>query len=192
MNDTITKELIQACKNGRRDSFAILMNACRSYAFSVAFRLLCDEEDTKDAVQESFIRLWKALDRYDGRAKFTTWFYAIVSNVCLDALRARKRTVGFVSLNDELDEAHALVEEVRIDVALSNGELARIISSLTDTLPETQRLVFVLRDLEDLTVDEVCEITGLSCGSVKTNLHYARRTIRKILNNKYKLTGGAS
>jgi len=190
MIDTITNELIQACKNGRSDSFAELIKECRPYAFSVAFRLLCDEDDAKDAAQEAFIKLWKAIDKYDGRAKFTTWFYTIVSKVCLDKLRSRKRCAGFVSLNDVQDVANLIADDGCFDAGMSNRELAAIIASLTNGLPETQRLVFVLRDLEDLSVDEVCEVTGLSRGSVKTNLHYARRTIRDILIKKYNLTGG--
>jgi RNA polymerase sigma-70 factor, ECF subfamily len=189
MKETITQELIEACRQGREEAFARLIAICRPYAYSVAFRMLCDEHDAKDAVQEAFIRIWKALDKYDGRAKFTTWFYAIVSRVCLDRLRARKRSAHVLSLDDRTEISDIITDDYRVDTELSNRDLAQIIASLTDGLPETQRLVFVLRDLEDLSIEEVCVVSGLSAGSVKTNLCYARRRIRAILIKQYKLTG---
>lgn len=157
------------------------MRAHQSYAFAVARNLLHDDQEALDAVQETFIRIWKNIGRFDDQTKFTTWMYAITSRICLDALRARtRRERTFVPLDSETIADGTAMDD-QLDDAFERKELAAMIPTLTASLPDTQRLVFVLRDIEDLTVDEVCEVTGLSRGSVKTNLCYARRTIRERL-----------
>ncbi len=157
------------------------MEEFQGYAFAVAFRVVCNEEDARDIVQESFIRVWNNFGRYDTAIKFTTWLYSIVTNLCLDALRARKRrpipstddeSISFLATTADCDDP---------EQSFSNKEMASTIGKLTDDLPPTQKIVFVLRDLQELSVKEVCEILGLSEGSVKTNLVYARRHIRQRL-----------
>ena len=83
------------------------------------------------------------------------------------------------------NDLDSLADEQSLDQTQTTEEMIRIVKALTGRLPAKQKLVFVLRDLEDLPVDEVSEITGLSVGSVKTNLHYARRAIRDLMEREY-------
>jgi RNA polymerase sigma-70 factor, ECF subfamily len=190
IDDIITMDLIRQCRTGERNSLNVLVRTCQSFVFSVAFRLLADEEEAKDATQDSFLRMVRHLDRFDHRVKFTTWLYTIATNICLDKLRARKAQARFVS-RDQTERLEELSSGApAVDDHQANKELAHIIGGMTAMLPEKQRLVFVLRDLEDLSVDEVCAITGLSRGSVKTNLHYARREIRSRLARHYQVLEG--
>lgn len=167
------------------NAFNLLIRHYQSYAFAIAFRLLCNEQDAKDVVQESFIRIWKNLHRFDHRAKFTTWMYKIATNISLDRLRTNKRYSQIFSVTDTEEISETMRDDHAIDEIYSNEQLAQIIMKLTADLPTKQRLVFILRDLEDLTIEEVCKISGLTIGSVKTNLHYARRTIRTWLIQQY-------
>ncbi len=184
-NDEQSEELIIKCQHGDMNAFNLLIRQYQPYAFAIAFRLLCDEQDAKDVVQESFIRIWKNLHRFDHRVKFTTWIYKIATNISLDRLRIKKRHSQIFSVTDIVEISETMTDEQGFDEIYSNAQLAQIIMKLTEDLPTKQRLVFILRDLEDLTVEEVCKISGLTIGSVKTNLHYARRTIRTWLSQQY-------
>ena len=157
------------------------MEQYQGYAFAVAFRVLCDEEEAKDVVQESFIRIWSSLPRYNREMKFTTWMYSIVAHLCYDKLRTRKKK-GTTAL-DAVDPSllASVAVEHNPERLYSNKELARVITMLTDKLPPKQKIVFVLRDIQGLSVREVSGILRLSENSVKANLVYARRFLREHL-----------
>ncbi len=157
------------------------MEEYQSYAFAVAFRFLSDEEDAKDVVQDSFISVWKNFPRYDAAVKFTTWLYSIVTNRCYDKLRSR-RTRNTTSIDDASPSLLAsLVADQNPEREYTNAELSRLIETLTEKLPSKQKMIFVLRDLQGLSIAEVCGILQISEASVKTNLVYARRHLREIL-----------
>lgn len=168
--------LIARGARGDMQAFAALVRETESCAFALAVRMLDDADDAEDAVQECFLRVWRHLGRYDGRAKFTTWLYTIVSRICLDRLRERARTGAVTTRLPEGCEAVGTVESA--EARIETRDLAEAVRAMARELPPVQRLVFTLRDLEDLPVREVCDITGLSEGSVKTNLCYARRALR--------------
>jgi RNA polymerase sigma-70 factor (ECF subfamily) len=162
-------------------AFRPLVEEYQGYAFSVAFRVLCDEEEARDVVQESFIRIWSNLRRYNREVKFTTWMYSIVTHLCYDKLRSRKkRGATAIDAVDPSLLASVAVED-NPERLFNNKELAGVITMLTEKLPPKQKMVFVLRDLQGLSVREVSDILGVSEGSVKTNLVYARRYLREQL-----------
>lgn len=169
-------------QNGDEAAFALLMREYQSYAFALALRLLCHEEDALDVVQNAFVRVWKHLPAYDGRGKFTTWLYTIVTNLCLDRMRQRKREQRVIDSSssdttefpaqDDMEQRHC------------NADLIRRLILLTGRLTETQRLVFTLRDLQELSIKEVADITGLSKASVKVHSSQARKRLRQILTTE--------
>jgi RNA polymerase sigma-70 factor, ECF subfamily len=171
-------------------AFEELVRNYQPYAFSLAMKFLCDEAEASDVVQESFLRVWKHIDRYDPNQKFTTWLYKIVSNLCVDRFRSIKRRRSIFLSRDRDPIMEDLPDERDWATLRSHEQLADIIRTLSNQLTRTQKLVFTLRDLQDLTVDEVVEITGLSIGSVKTNLHYARKAIREKLVRHYGVVRG--
>jgi RNA polymerase sigma-70 factor (ECF subfamily) len=171
-------------------AFEELVRKYQPYAFSLAMKFLCDDAEASDVVQESFLRVWKNIDRYDPNQKFTTWLYRIVANLCVDRFRSLKRSRSIFLSRDHDPLLEDLPDE-RDWVALQSQEqLAEIVRTLSGRLSKTQKLVFTLRDLQDLSVDDVMEITGLSMGSVKTNLHYARKAIRDMLVRHYGIVRG--
>ena len=177
LSDTEIARLAAAASSGDSTAFGALVRATQSYAYSLAFRFLCSEPDARDIVQEAFVRVWQHLGEYDKSRKFTTWLYTIVSNLSMDHIRSRKRRLGLFVSNSEEEP----VDPVEFETIHSNAELASIVQNLTGQLPPTQRLVFVLRDLQDLSVGEVVKASRLSEASVKTNLHLARKRIRELL-----------
>lgn len=170
--------LIDRCLRHERSAFRQLVEEHQHYVFTIAFRVLRDEEDARDVTQETFIRVWKKLDTYDMQTKFTTWLYTIATNLAYDQLKgsSRKRQRLSVVGSSELESVAAPMEE---EARIVNRDLAVKIAELAGGLPPKQQKVFILRDLQDLSVDEVARVLSMSVNSVKTNLCYARRSIRE-------------
>ncbi len=153
-------------------------------AYSAAYKILLNSEDAKDAAQESFIKLWKNIDRFNFEAKFTTWFYKIVINMSLDKLKARKRKEeNLYSITDRQDFENLFLQETP---DYSEKEFADIVAKLTESLSPKQKIVFTLRDLNGLDIGLISESLNMSPGTVKTNLVYARRRIKELLAKIYK------
>ncbi|MBN2214213.1 MAG: RNA polymerase sigma factor [Bacteroidales bacterium] len=170
-------DMIHKCRNRDEKAFRILVEKFQSYAFNLAFRLVLNEDDAKDIIQESFIRIWKHIHQYDQKILFTTWLYKIVINLCYDNLKStRRRNHMAMRLAD--NQAVPVIND-NASGNEDNKELIRKIRKLSKTLTLKQRMVFILRDLLDLPVKEVSGILGLSEGSVKTNLYLARLNIRE-------------
>ena len=187
MPETDLHSLIFRCQGGDRAAFRELVEQHRPLAYGLALRMLCEENDAEDVVQEAFVRVWKHIGEYRGENRFTTWLYAIVSHLCLDQLRRRRRTRLLFARSEETSETERLPDLRLLDQAHSNKELAAIVRLLAGKLPSKQRLVFTLRDLQECSIEETSSITGMSAASVKSNLCHARRHIRKTLASVYEV-----
>jgi RNA polymerase sigma-70 factor (ECF subfamily) len=175
--NTPETELLQRSRYGDQEAFREIVQGHQRYAYAVAYRFLGNEADAEDVVQESFISVWTHLDKYDPRRKFATWLYRIVANRCLDFIKSknRRRTenpadperAGSGQSFEDPEKAHDVKERLGMVNAQVRG------------LPEKQRMVFILRDLQDLGIDETSEILNMSKASVKSNLFHARKTLRR-------------
>jgi RNA polymerase sigma-70 factor, ECF subfamily len=173
------EKLITRCREGESLAFRELVERYQGYAFSLAFRILWDENDAREAVQESFVRVWKHLETYDGQSKFTTWLFTIVTHLAQDRLKANMRRENiFTRLTGASDNAGD-TWGADPDTQLDNRALVERIKALAGDLPPVQRMVFVLRDLQDLTIAEVADRLRMSTGAVKANLCLARARIRR-------------
>jgi RNA polymerase sigma-70 factor (ECF subfamily) len=175
------EKLVSLIRQGNSVAFGHLVERHQSYIARIVSRFLFSEEDSREVVQDTFVRIWKHLDDYDGHCRFTTWIYTIAFNLCIDKTKAlkRRREVRF-PLNFET-RADAQVE---ITDQITNPDhvlLGKVIRKLAPQLSRVQKLVFVLRDIQDLPVEEVCHITGFDAGKVKSNLYYARKFMREKL-----------
>ena len=172
--------LIEECRKGNLNNFRKVVEKASPFAYSVAFRMLGDEDLAKDVVQETMVTVWQKLDGIKAAEGFKSWLYRIVINKCYDELRKRKRSQEF-SQNGEIWENLADTLSDNSSACLENMELAAIISGLTEKLSPKQKAVFILSDLEDMTNDEIALITGISKLAVKANLYYARKSIKAML-----------
>ena len=179
-NDKV-QDMIWRSREGDLSAFQQLVEHYQHYAYILAFRLLGDDEDAKDAVQEAFIRVWKHIKNFNLSSKFTTWFYRIVTNLCLDRIKAQKRKNRVFSQGIGQDQLLVPTNKKNPEENCINKYLAGTIIRLSEALTPKQHIVFVLRDLQDLDTKEVARISGMSVNSVKSNLFYARRNIRERL-----------
>jgi RNA polymerase sigma-70 factor (ECF subfamily) len=175
-----TQILINRCLQGNTNAFGILVDEYQGLVYGLAFRMLCDEEDAKDMVQTVFLKAWLQLRKYDAQYKFSTWLYKITANLCVDALRSVKRfqTIDNAQIIDNLN----ISSSDNLETEIINRDLKDLILLLTNELTPKQKLIFTLRDIEELDIEEVEKISGLSAAKIKSNLYLARQNIKNKLN----------
>jgi RNA polymerase sigma-70 factor (ECF subfamily) len=171
-------DLFMLAGNGNHGAFRKIVEKHQSFVYALAFRFLGNAADAEDAVQESFIRVWRHLSEFDSRKKFTTWLYRIVANLCLDQMKSRSRRRKTILIQSENDLANFPDPAGDPDRAFDDREKVRMVHRLIQDMPDKQRMVFVLRDLQDLSVEEVSGILNMPRHSVKSNLYYARKFLR--------------
>lgn len=170
------RDLIGRSKEKDPEAFAALLSEYQLPVFRLAFRLLCDEDDAKDIVQETFIKVWLSLGSYNDQYRFSTWLNKIAVNLCYDRLKS----ASYSTMKGKGEEhLPALASAENLEADLINKELKALIVLLTEELSPKQRLVFTLRDLEGMDTDEIATITRFSAAKIKSNLFLARKYIRE-------------
>ncbi len=158
--------------------FSKLMEEHMDFACHIAQRFVQEEASVQDIVQNAFIKAWKAFHSFkEEQALFSTWLYSIVKNESIDYIRISKKLEVQDLSNVET------IAEGQSDHADPYDLIQKVIL-LADQLPNTQKEIFVLRDLEGYSIREVMKMTKLSEGSIKTNLYLARKTLRNWLNKE--------
>lgn len=182
-------DAIAGVLNGDIDRFAELVDAYQEPAIRIAFTFLGNYEEARDAAQEAFIRAYQALGSFHRKAKFSTWLYRIVVNICKDAYRRKAHQPKIAARVGPGDPA-AEQEDFMVDVddpsaspadAFANQELSRKLTRAIAQLPEKQRQAFMLHHLHGLPLDEVALIMGCRLGTVKAHIFRAMGNLRRIL-----------
>ena len=173
------QEIIRCVRNGDRTAFRKLVEMYQQKAYRFAFRILGNEEEAKDAVQESFIKIWQKIGSFDPSREFIPWMYRILANTSTDRLRAMHRHTMIPI--DLVSQSTGAMQQCDPLTPADNHELAILIKGLAEMLPEKQKLVFILRDIEGMASKEVESITNLTEISVKSNLYHARKSVRERL-----------
>jgi len=178
------KDIIKSSIKKDEGSFRILVERYADYAFSVAFRIINEEEESKDVIQEAFISVWNNIGRFRMEDNFTNWLYRIIVNKCYDSLRKKKRK-ALIYPDSKNWNIPGLFSEDTPDERLNNQEIGSMIEQLTNNLSPKQKVVFVLSELEGFSHDDIAGITGMNKTSVKSNLNHARRNIQMMLEKYY-------
>lgn len=166
------QELVRAFERGDRQAFVVLMARHERKIYNLAFRMLGQAEDARDATQDAFLSCYRNLGRFRGEAAFSTWLHRIAMNACYDALRKRRPS-------SSLDEA-ALEPAPSPDHAEKVAAAADVQRAL-QSVPEEFRAVLVLHELQDLPVERVAEILEVPVGTVKSRLHRGRVALGRAL-----------
>ena len=161
---------MELVRQERRDeAIALLLPAFRRRVFGLAYSFLRDREAAEDVTQEVFIKVWRALPRYDGRASMSTWMYTIARNASLSALRAR-RPQSSLSDPEVMEAVEAINPVPPADIIADRAAIRRLV----DQLPTKQRQVVMLFYMEGQSHEEVAAMLAMPVGTVKTLLHRAR------------------
>jgi RNA polymerase sigma-70 factor (ECF subfamily) len=181
--------LLARLADGEREALEELFGRYRLLAYRVAHRLLGNEADALDAVQEGFIKALTHLDSFQGRSTFKTWLLRVVSNAALDFGRQRGRRET-LSLDAPETSGQESSHPLALDdpaLGLERADLRRLLDEALATLSEAQRRTFVLHAEAELSYREVAEVLGISIGTVMSRLYYARQKLRVYLAQRIKL-----
>lgn len=186
--------LIERCKLGDQAAFASLVELHQDYVYNLAYRILQSHEEADDATQEAFVKIWQALPTFRGDAKFSTWTYRIVHNLCLNRLRSAKSGPQTVSVefnwNDEGNDGERemlanLPGDPVEDPAnrFDSAEQRKLIWREVDALPAKYREIITLYYGQELSYEEIAAMLEVPVGTVKTHLFRAKALLRGKLND---------
>ncbi len=168
---------IEEVLNGKTNYFSYIVERYQDIVFSIALKVLKNREDAEEMAQESFIKAFKSLHTFKGKAKFSTWMYRITYNTCISEVRKRK--LNFTSTDDVQirDEA----EEMNLD-GIPEENREHFVKAALEKLPEDEYTLILLYYFEEQSIDEVARVTGLTESNVKVKLHRARKKLYTFLN----------
>ncbi len=181
--------LIEAARNGDEDAFSAIVGRYRNPITNYLYRFLNDYEEAVDLAQETFVRVYFALDRYHTEFAFSTYIYRIATNLAISEIRKRKRrnilslTGLFQSADDEQQEFQPPDTRNRPDEDFADDERSRVIAKAIVTLPPKYRVPIILRDVEGKPYDEIAEILGLGLGTTKSRISRARGLLKEKLKH---------
>ena len=181
------KELIERSQKGDIDAFEELVARYERKVYTIAYRYMGNPEDASDLAQETFLKVFKSIDKFRGESSFSTWIYRITANICKDELRKIKRKPQ-TSLDQEiwLDEGSVIRQVVdekpTPDEAFEQKELWNYLQDLIANLSPEYRMVIVLRDINGYSYEEIAQITETSLGTVKSRLNRARKALSEQIN----------
>jgi RNA polymerase sigma-70 factor (ECF subfamily) len=185
MADTEEAEWIQRAQKGDRAAFGRLMRLHHRRIFACAAHMLGDRAEAEDAVQETFLRAYRAIDRFDGRAELSTWLYRICINVSLNTLRRRKRTDAADVHDPRVPEPAADPTQGGTDPrhAVEGAQLYGRLAKALDELSPSLRSTVVLVLLEGMPQKEAADVLGCSEGTIAWRIHESRRRLREKLGD---------
>jgi RNA polymerase sigma factor (sigma-70 family) len=140
-------------------------------------KMVIDHDDADDLTQETFIKVWKALDNFKGDSQLFTWIYRIATNECLNHLAKKKRRF-FLPINDITEELSNKIDDSNM---ISGDEIQLKLQKALLTLPDKQRLVFNMKYYDEMKYEEISEITGTSVGALKASYHLAVKKVEEHL-----------
>ncbi|NNL86651.1 MAG: sigma-70 family RNA polymerase sigma factor [Myxococcales bacterium] len=182
-------EVVSRVRSGETDAFRLLVERYQARALGLARRVLRDDDAAKDAVQEAFLKAYRSLAKFEGRAKFYTWFYRLVLNQCLD-MKRRAKPERFAEFEDAdpLEVAAGQVPQPEVaGVAYEpaaeamRGELRQHIAKAIAQLPDGPRKTLVMREVDGLSYAEIAKALDVPKGTVMSRLHYARKQVKTML-----------
>jgi RNA polymerase sigma-70 factor (ECF subfamily) len=180
-------EVVQASLDGEQKAFSELVRRYDNRLLNFVYRTVGDRERAEDLVQETFVRVYRHLHRFDQTKKFSTWIYTIAGNLAKNELRNRSRNplVLFQAIKQSWDADHRPLEwedhTYKPDDLFRKRHLREKVEAAVAELPEHHRVVFVLRELEGKTYEEIADITGVNLGTVKSRLNRARTNFARII-----------
>lgn len=184
----LERALLRRLRDRDERAFRELLELHRDRVYNITFRMLGNRAEAEDVAQEVFISVFKTIDQFREESKFSTWLYRVAVNHCKNRIKylARRHDRDREELDESAHQVNGATTGVPIraaqpDRALEGAQMEKLLQEAIGNLDDDHRIVVVLRDVEDLSIEEICEITGLPDGTVKSRLHRARLALRKKL-----------
>jgi RNA polymerase sigma-70 factor (ECF subfamily) len=170
-------ELVRRAQRGETRAFSTLVTEHQQFVYNLALRSLGDAREAEDVAQEAFVRAWQALPQFRGQARFQTWLYRIVVNLCFTRLPRLRRELAALSEEEALDLPSESWSDPAADV--EQAEQRAFLFRQIEALPESYRLLVTLRFQQELSYEEIASIVNLPLGTVKIGIFRARQRLRE-------------
>jgi RNA polymerase sigma-70 factor (ECF subfamily) len=180
-------ELVKKAQKGDNPAFEELVKRYEHKVYNIAYRILGNEEDAKDALQDTFLRALRFIKKFKGKSSFYTWLYRITTNVCLTRLKRRKNQRITISLDEPIKAEDDIQREIpdyshSPEILHERRQMQEVLQHAIGELPTDYRAVVVLRDLQGLSNKEVSKALQISLAAVKSRLHRGRVFLRNRLS----------
>ena len=169
---------IKKTLEGDSNSFSVLVERYQNMVFALALKMLKHREESEEVSQDTFIKVYKSLSKFNGESKFSTWIYRIAYNTCLDRIKKNSKYNNNVEINEITSNEISHTESI-FD-SLENKERSIIVKQCMDKLPEDERIIIHLFCFEELNLKEIVEIVSMTEGNVKVKLFRARKKLFSI------------
>ncbi len=184
------RNLVERAKSGDQSAFRAIMKKNSRRLYRVARAVMRDDTEAEDVVQETYLRAFSDLSKFRGESSLTTWLTRIALNEALGRKRKQRVTVTLAGVEAALESSaqiiqfHAMNTETDPERTAAQHEIRRLLERAMDALPEPFRLVFVMRDVEEMSIEETASHLGIRPETIKTRLHRARLLLRQSLDGQ--------
>jgi len=185
-------QLVAKARSGDERAYRTLLQKYERAVFSICLRMVRNRDEASDLAQESFIKVFHSLDRYNPQYAFSSWLFKITSNLCIDHLR--KRRIDTFGMDDPIDGEKGEIQrqykspDPTPEESYVRAEKIRRLEDAITALPEHYRIMLVLRHQEDLSYEEIAQTLSIPLGTVKARIHRAREMLKGLLDDADFLT----
>ena len=169
---------INQVKRGEVEAFSWLVDTYRDMVYTICLRMLTNEADAEEAAQDVFVKAYRNIQGFQEKSKFSTWLYRIAYNQCISVIRKK---VKMIDLVDELPEDEINEGDINGLDTLSAQERGKFLNLAIEALPETDGVVVTLFYYDELSLDEIAEITGLTSSNIRIKLHRSRKKMYLVI-----------
>ncbi|HSN10353.1 MAG TPA: sigma-70 family RNA polymerase sigma factor [Hanamia sp.] len=173
---------INLVMNGDTNAFAALVDRHKDFVFTLSLKILQNREEAEEAAQDTFIKIYKSLNRFKGESKFSTWIYKITYNNCLDRLKKQKRKRPVVAINEYTE--HEVKSLMNVLDTIEENERQQMIKSCLDLLPAEESFLLTLYYFNENSLKEIAQIMSINENNVKIKLYRSRKKLTGILKTK--------
>ncbi len=179
-------DILEQIRRGDARKYSIIVDRHKNQAYALAFRLVGEKREAEELVQDGFVRAFRNLDQFRGDARFSTWLYRIVYNLCMTRVTRRQPRSDSIDIHEEMLDNIFVDEEMGADERMENDEYNRIVAEEIQQLPEKFKSAVTLFYLQEMSYEEMTGILNLPLGTVKTNLFRGRNLLRERVLSRLK------
>jgi RNA polymerase sigma-70 factor (ECF subfamily) len=174
---------INRVKKGEKEAFSWLVDTYKDMVYTICLRMLTVEADADEAAQDVFVKAYRSIQGFQEKSKFSTWLYRIAYNQCISVIRKK---VKMIDLVDEMPEMEVNEGDINGLDTISAEERSKYLQMAIEALPETDGVVVTLFYYDELSLDEIAEITGLTSGNIRIKLHRSRKKMYQVISESLK------
>jgi RNA polymerase sigma-70 factor (ECF subfamily) len=175
----VTDEIIERCLNGDQAAWEAIVRMYRRKVFNVAYKFVGRHDQAEDLTQDVFLKLYKSLDTFDRRANFQTWLISVSRNLCIDHYRAVRKERETINRDVDPSDFAPASPDTRVDTQLEQRDRVKLLRKALDKLAPTLRTAVMLRDIQELTYQEIADQLHLPEGTVKSRINRGRTELAR-------------